>query len=402
MNILAFESSCDETAAAVVCRGADGSFTIKSNIIASQAKTHALYGGVVPEIAGRAHIEAIYGVAEAALTEAGCAPSDIDLVAVANHPGLIGALLVGVNFAKAFAVSNGIPLVAVNHVYGHIAATYLAPADNAAESCAKSGADGSTGKGTESSADGSAGKGTESSAETSKESYVPRPPFIALACSGGHTAIYLVNDYTDIREIGGTRDDAIGESFDKIGRMIGIPYPAGAGFDALAKEGFIKVTGDSVSFYKKFKSSPFFKSRVMALPSPALADGSLDFSFSGLKTAAINLLHRYEQRGEELPRAEFAAAYTYEAVEAVAKKLTEALARYPGCDLVCAGGVAANSHLRARLAEVARRRGVKLCLPPLSLCGDNAAMIAAQGYYEYESGHVSGAELNASALDTGI
>lgn len=390
MNILAFESSCDETAAAVVCRGADGSFTIKSNIIASQAKTHALYGGVVPEIAGRAHIEAIYGVAEAALTEAGCTPSDIDLVAVANHPGLIGALLVGVNFAKAFAVSNGIPLVAVNHVYGHIAATYLAPADNAAESCAKSGAD------------GSAGKGTESSAETSKESYVPRPPFIALACSGGHTAIYLVNDYTDIREIGGTRDDAIGESFDKIGRMIGIPYPAGAGFDALAKEGFIKVTGDSVSFYKKFKSSPFCKSRVMALPSPALADGSLDFSFSGLKTAAINLLHRYEQRGEELPRAEFAAAYTYEAVEAVAKKLTEALARYPGCDLVCAGGVAANSHLRARLAEVARRRGVKLCLPPLSLCGDNAAMIAAQGYYEYESGHVSGAELNASALDTGI
>lgn len=390
MNILAFESSCDETAAAVVCRSADGSFTIKSNIIASQAKTHALYGGVVPEIAGRAHIEAIYGVAEAALTEAGCTPSDIDLVAVANHPGLIGALLVGVNFAKAFAVSNGIPLVAVNHVYGHIAATYLAPADNAAESCTKSGADGST------------GKGTESSAETSKESYVPRPPFIALACSGGHTAIYLVNDYTDIREIGGTRDDAIGESFDKIGRMIGIPYPAGAGFDALAKEGFIKVTGDSVSFYKKFKSSPFFKSRVMALPSPALADGSLDFSFSGLKTAAINLLHRYEQRGEELPRAEFAAAYTYEAVEAVAKKLTEALARYPGCDLVCAGGVAANSHLRARLAEVARRRGVKLCLPPLSLCGDNAAMIAAQGYYEYESGHVSGAELNASALDTGI
>lgn len=402
MNILAFESSCDETAAAVVCRGADGSFTIKSNIIASQAKTHALYGGVVPEIAGRAHIEAICGVAEAALTEAGCAPSDIDLVAVANHPGLIGALLVGVNFAKAFAVSNGIPLVAVNHVYGHIAATYLAPADNAAESCAKSGADGSTGSCAKSGADGSTGKGTESSAETSKESYVPRPPFIALACSGGHTAIYLVNDYTDIREIGGTRDDAIGESFDKIGRMIGIPYPAGAGFDALAKEGFIKVTGDSVSFYKKFKSSPFCKSRVMALPSPALADGSLDFSFSGLKTAAINLLHRYEQRGEELPRAEFAAAYTYEAVEAVAKKLTEALARYPGCDLVCAGGVAANSHLRARLAEVARRRGVKLCLPPLSLCGDNAAMIAAQGYYEYESGHVSGAELNASALDTGI
>ncbi len=390
MNILAFESSCDETAAAVVCRDDNGSFTIKSNIIASQAKTHALYGGVVPEIAGRAHIEAIYGVAEAALREAGCAPSDIDLVAVANHPGLIGALLVGVNFAKAFAVSNGIPLVAVNHVYGHIAATYLGTGDNTVKSCAKS------------DEDSSAKNSAESETEGAAKSDVPRPPFIALACSGGHTAIYLVSDYTDIREIGGTRDDAIGESFDKIGRMIGIPYPAGAGFDALAKEGFIKVTGDSENFYKKFRSSPFYKSRVMALPSPALSDGSLDFSFSGLKTAAINLLHRYEQRGEELPRAEFAAAYTYEAVEAVAKKLTEALERYPGCDLVCAGGVAANSHLRARLSEVVRRRGVKLYLPPLSLCGDNAAMIAAQGYYEYESGHVSGAELNASALDTGI
>lgn len=382
MNILAFESSCDETAAAVVSRGEDGSFTIKSNIIASQAKTHALYGGVVPEIAGRAHIEAIYGVAEAALRSAGCTPCDIDLVAVANHPGLIGALLVGVNFAKAFAVSNGIPLVAVNHVYGHIAATYLVSGERGADSSAK----------------GSA----ESDTESATESNIPRPPFIALACSGGHTAIYLVNDYTDIREIGGTRDDAIGESFDKIGRMIGIPYPAGAGFDALAKEGFIKVTGDSENFYKKFKNSQFYRSRVMALPSPALADGSLDFSFSGLKTAAINLLHRYEQRGEELPRAEFAAAYTYEAVEAVAKKLTEALGRYPGCDLVCAGGVAANSHLRARLSEVVRRRGVKLYLPPLSLCGDNAAMIAAQGYYEYMSGHLSGAELNASALDAGI
>ena len=198
--------------------------------------------------------------------------------------------------------------------------------------------------------------------------------------------------------IGTTRDDAIGESFDKIGRIIGIPYPAGRGFDELSREGFVEATGLGEDFYNSFKGSDV--RRAMSLPSPALRDGSLDFSFSGLKTAAINLLHRYEQKGEVLPRALFAAAYTYEAIEAVALKISEALERNPGCDLVVSGGVAANSHLRYRLSEVARAHGVKVFIPPLSLCGDNAAMIAAAGYFEYLKENFADSSLNASAYDS--
>lgn len=357
MNILAFESSCDETSAAVVA--ADGGrFEIKSNIVASQIDTHRLYGGVVPEIASRAHIEAISRITYEAMETAGVTMDEIDLVAVAANPGLIGALLVGVNFAKALAAANAKPLVAVDHIKGHVAAAYL----------------------------------------TSDEP--PKPPFVALAVSGGHTAIYLMEEYTRMRTVGTTRDDAIGEAFDKIGRMIGIPYPAGRGFDELSRAGFIEATGDEVNFYSKYKKCAAYRDREMTLPSPALSDGSLDFSFSGLKTAAINLLHRYEQRGEELNRALFAARYTYEAVEAVAKKIDAALTEHPGHELVMAGGVAANSHLRARLAEVAKKHNVRIHIPPLSLCGDNAAMIAAQGYYEYKSGHLSDSSLNASALDS--
>jgi N6-L-threonylcarbamoyladenine synthase len=285
--------------------------------------------------------------------------SDIDLIAVTANPGLIGALLVGVNFAKALAAANNIPLVAVDHIKGHIASCYLG------------------------------GKGN-----------VAKPPFIALAASGGHTAIYRVASHTELYIVGTTRDDAIGESFDKIGRIIGIPYPAGRGFDELSKEGFIKATGDEENFYAKYKKSEAYKDKSMTLPSPALNDGSLDFSFSGLKTAAINLLHRYEQNGVEIDRALFAARYTYEAVEAVAKKLSAALDRYPGHDLCMAGGVAANSHLRRRIAEVAKEHGVNLFIPSLDLCGDNAAMIAAQGYYEYKKGNSADSSLNASALDT--
>lgn len=357
MNILAFESSCDETSAAVVA-ARDGRFEIKSNIVASQIDTHRLYGGVVPEIASRAHIEAISRITYEAMSVAGVTMDEIDLVAVAANPGLIGALLVGVNFAKALASANGKPLVAVDHIKGHISAAYL----------------------------------------TGEE--LPKPPFVALAVSGGHTAIYLMEEYTRMRTIGTTRDDAIGEAFDKIGRMIGIPYPAGRGFDELSREGFIKAVGTDCGFYSKYKRSDAYRDREMALPSPALSDGSLDFSFSGLKTAAINLLHRLEQRGEVLDRALFAARYTYEAVEAVAKKIDAALAEHPGHDLVVAGGVAANSHLRARLTEVAERRGVRIFIPPLSLCGDNAAMIAAQGYYEYMAGRLADSSLNASALDS--
>lgn len=360
INILAFESSCDETSAAVVRREDDGSFRVLSDIIASQIETHRLYGGVVPEIASRAHIEAISKITYEALDTAGVALSDIGLVAVTANPGLIGALLVGVNFAKGLAAANGIPLVAVDHIKGHIAAAYL----------------------------------------SSEGGNVPTPPFLALAVSGGHTAIYKVNTYTDYRLIGTTRDDAIGESFDKVGRLIGIPYPAGRGFDELAAQGFEEAVGGGEKVFARYRKSAAYKNPDLALPSPALADGTLDFSFSGLKTAAINLLHRYEQSGRALPRAAFAARYTYEAVEAVAKKIGMALDREEITSLAVAGGVAANSHLRRRLREVAGVRKIPLCLPPPSLCGDNAAMIAAQGYYEYEAGHLADASLNASAADS--
>ncbi len=353
MNILAFESSCDETSAAVVTRQ-NGKFKIKSNIVASQIETHRLYGGVVPEIASRAHIEAISSITYEALDKAKMTLADIDLVCVTANPGLIGALLVGVNFAKALAAANRIPLVAVDHIKGHIAACYL-------------------------------------------EAKTPRPPFIALAASGGHTSIYLVKSYTDAEVIGSTRDDAIGESFDKIGRIIGIPYPAGAGFDALARDGFIKATGSLEDFYSLYKNSAAYKDKSFFLPSPALSDGSLDFSFSGLKTAAINLLHKYEQLCEPIDRELFSARYTYEAVEAVAKKLSAALERYPECDLAVSGGVAANSHLRRRLTELAHNHKREIFIPSLSLCGDNAAMIAAAGYYEYKAGNLSDSSLNASA-----
>ena len=359
MNILAFESSCDETSASVV--STDGqTFTVKSNIIASQIEIHKLYGGVVPEIASRAHTEAISGITYEALLKAGLSLSDIDLVAVTANPGLIGALLVGVNFAKGLSIANKIPLVAVDHIKGHIASTYLI-------------------------------------------AEAPKPPFIALTASGGHTSIYKVDSYTDVSEIGSTRDDAIGESFDKIGRIIGIPYPAGKGFDALAQQGFEKATGlpiDTPKIYEKYKKSEAYKNPETYIPSPALTDGSLDFSFSGLKTASINLLHKFEQSGKEIDRELFAARYTYEAVEAVAKKISAALDKYDGYSLSISGGVAANSHLRRRLAEVATSHGKEIYIPPLSLCGDNAAMIAAAGYFEYKNGAVSDSTLNASALDS--
>ncbi len=356
MIILAFESSCDETSTAVI-EADDGCFTIKSNIIASQVDTHRLYGGVVPEIASRAHIEAISSITYEALEVAGVGMEDIDAIAVTANPGLIGALLVGVNFAKAVAAAYKLPLIPVDHIKGHIASAYLA-----------------------------------------EDKRVPKPPFIALAVSGGHTAIYEVSSYTEVRQIGTTRDDAIGEAFDKIGRVIGIPYPAGRGFDKLAREGFDEASGDGSGF-DKYRRSEAYKDPEMTLPSPAVKDDSLDFSFSGLKTAAINLLHKFEQRGKPLPRALFAARYTYEAIEAVAKKLELALSRYQGYSLVIAGGVAANSHLRQRLSELCRRMGRELYIPKPALCGDNAAMIGAQGYYEYLTGNLADSSLNASALD---
>lgn len=360
MKYLGIESSCDETAAAVV-EACDGRLVIRSNVVASQVETHRLYGGVVPEIASRAHIEAISNVVGEALETAGVAPRELTAVGVTAHPGLIGALLCGVNFAKGLAAAYELPLVPVDHIKAHIAAAYCK------------------------------GEGEE----------MPQPPFLALAVSGGHTSLYVARDYMDFVPIGGTRDDAIGESFDKIGRVIGIPYPAGAGFDRLAAEGFLRATGESEveAGYRRFARCAAYRSEDYRLPSPAMTDGTLDFSFSGLKTAAINLLHRFEQTGAEFDRAIFAAAYTYRAVEAVARQVEEALARYPSHALVVAGGVAANSHLRARLQGIAARRGVALHIPPLSLCGDNGAMVAAETHFAFAAGVRAGDELNASAAD---
>ena len=339
MYILGIESSCDETSAAVLF--AEGSFDekinrkVKSNIVASQIETHRLYGGVVPEIASRAHIEAITRVTERALDEAGVTIDDIACVAVTAFPGLIGALLVGVNFAKSLAFSRNIPLVAVNHIKAHVAAAYIEHEELSGD-------------------------------------------FPALVVSGGHTSIYSVKNYTEFSVLGETRDDAAGEAFDKIGRVIGLPYPGGAAMDKLAYEG----NGDAIS-----------------LPSPALVGDTLDFSFSGLKTAALNYINSCTQRGEEPNRADIAASFTKTVVKAVVSKAERALLLTGSNKLVLAGGVAANSHIRRALDKMCQKRDATLYMPSLSLCGDNAAMVAMAGYFEYLKGNFSDTYLNASAND---
>jgi len=334
LYILGIESSCDETSAAVVEMVA-GKRRILSNIVASQIDVHRLYGGVVPEIASRAHIEAISSITYEALEKAGVTIDDIGAVAVTAFPGLIGALLVGVNFAKSLAFSRNIPLVAVNHVKAHVAATYL-------------------------------------------ENEGLEPPFLALVVSGGHTSMYNVSNYTDFAEIGATRDDAAGEAFDKIGRVIGLPYPGGAAMDKLAYEGDPKA---------------------VAFPSPALLGDNLDFSFSGIKTAALNYINSETQKGNKINEADIAASYTKRIVEAVVKKTDQALTQTGMKTLVMAGGVAANSHLRGALAELCKKKGVKFLTPSLKLCGDNAAMVAAAGYFEFVKGKRADTSLNASACD---
>ncbi|MBE6597443.1 MAG: tRNA (adenosine(37)-N6)-threonylcarbamoyltransferase complex transferase subunit TsaD [Ruminococcaceae bacterium] len=334
MLVLGLESSCDETSAAVV-RMEDGKREILSNIVASQIDVHRLYGGVVPEIASRAHIEAISRITYEALDTAGVTLADIGTVAVTSHPGLIGALIVGVNFAKSLAFARGIPLVAVNHVKAHVAAAYL-------------------------------------------EYPELRPPFTALVVSGGHTSIYSVGDYTDFKVIGATRDDAAGEAFDKVARVLGMPYPGGAEFD---KQAYL---GDK---------------KAIKLPSPALLGDNLDFSFSGLKTAALNYINGARQKGEEPNVGDIAASYTDAIVKALTKKTLAALKETGSKRLVLAGGVAANSHIRKALSESCASIGAELYTPRISLCGDNAAMVAAAGYYEYLVGNLSSTDLNASAND---
>ena len=334
MYILGIESSCDETSAAVVSME-KGERRILSNIVASQIETHRLYGGVVPEIASRAHIEAISNITYEALETAGLKLGDIGCIAVTSHPGLIGALLVGVNFAKSLAFANNIPLVAVNHVKAHVAAAYL-------------------------------------------EYPQLEPPFTALVVSGGHTSIYSVTDYSDFCEIGGTRDDAAGEAFDKIGRVIGMPYPGGAAMDRLAYEG---------------------DKKAIKLPSPAMLGDNLDFSFSGLKTATLNYINGIRQKGEEPSHADIAASYTATIVEALVKKMELAIDKNGVKTLVLAGGVAANSHIRTALEKLCERKKITFCRPSLSLCSDNAAMVAAAGYFEYIRENFADTSLNASALD---
>lgn len=329
MKILAFESTCDETAVAVV---EDGRKILTDQIL-SQASLHAVYGGVVPEIASRCHIEAISILAERAIKAAEIEKKDIDAVAVSYAPGLIGAVLVGVNFAKSCALALNKPLIPVHHIRGHIAANYLAYPEL-------------------------------------------EPPFLCLAISGGNTLLVDVRGYTDMKIIGCTRDDAAGECFDKTARVLGLPYPGGKPIDDLSK-------GGDDSRY----SFPI-----------AHVDGNpYDMSFSGLKTAVINLVHNAQQKGEEIDRAALAASFTKAVSDSLVPRTMMAAKELGYEKIVVAGGVAANSRIRADFTAATEKAGCKLYVPPLRLCGDNGAMIGAQGYYEYLAGHTAGSDLNAYA-----
>ncbi len=333
MLILAIESSCDETAASVAyIDQATQNIEIKSSIIASQINIHALYGGVVPEIASRAHAEALSKITYEALDKSNTTLKDIDAVAVSYAPGLIGALLTGVNFAKGLAFANNKPLIPVNHIKGHIAASYI-------------------------------------------ENNI-KPPFLALAASGGHTSIINVKSYTDYETIGRTRDDAVGECFDKIARVMGIPYPGGAEMDRLASVG---------------------NKEAIKFPSAAVSGENLDYSFSGLKTAAINYLHNAEQKNEKICKEDVAASLTKTIVDSIIIKIGAAIEHYGYSTVVLAGGVAANSHLREGLKKFAENKNLTIAIPSLKYCGDNAAMIAVQAYYEFLEGNIAKTDLNAVA-----
>ena len=329
MNILAVESSCDETAVAIVRDGRE----VLCDCIASQVDLHRIYGGVVPEIASRKHIEAIYGLADQALERAKLTRSDIDAVAVTYAPGLIGAVLVGVNFAKAAAMAMGKPLIPVHHIRGHIAANYIAYPEL-------------------------------------------KPPFLCLVVSGGHTMIIEVKDYTDMKILGTTLDDAAGECFDKVGRVLGMPYPGGAALDKAAQKG---------------------NEEKYNLPVAKPGVNPYDMSFSGLKTATLNLIHHAEQVGEEIDIPSLCASFTAAVSETLVPRVVRALEETGYKKIAVAGGVAANSRIRADIQKAAQKLGAQVYMPPLSLCGDNGAMIGAQAYYEYLAGNVADMSLNAYA-----
>ncbi len=329
MKILAIESSCDETAAAVV---EDGRRVI-SSVVASQVEEHKLYGGVVPEIASRRHAEAIVPVVSQALEQADVTLGDIDAIAVTYAPGLIGALLVGVNFAKGLSLASGIPLVPTHHLRSHIASNYISNLEL-------------------------------------------KPPFLCLIVSGGHSHIVMVEDYTKMKIIGRTRDDAAGEAFDKAARTMGMPYPGGIALDKVAED------GDPHAF---------------TLPRPVVHDAPYDFSFSGLKTAVINLIHNSAQKGIELNKADVCASFRYAVVDCLTTNFLKAAEDLGVKRLVIAGGVSANSLLRSTLEAECKKRGYEFYMPDKSLCGDNAAMVGSQGYYEYLSGNIAKTDLNAFA-----
>ncbi len=329
MNILAIESSCDETAVAIVKDGRQ----VLTDCIASQVDLHRIYGGVVPEIASRMHIEAIYGLADQALDKADLHRSDIDAVAVTYAPGLIGAVLVGVNFGKAVALALDKPLIPVHHIRGHIAANYIAYPEL-------------------------------------------KPPFLCLVVSGGHTMIIDVQDYTQMQILGTTLDDAAGECFDKVGRVLGMPYPGGAALDKAASMGI---------------------DHKYDLPRAKPGVNPYDMSFSGLKTATLNFIHHAEQLGEELDIPSLCASFCGAVSDTLVPRVMQALDQTDYKKLAVAGGVAANSRIRNDILSAAESIGAKVFLPPLSLCGDNAAMIGAQAYYEYRAGNVADMHLNAYA-----
>ena len=329
MNILAVESSCDETAVAIVKDGRE----VLCDCIASQVDLHRIYGGVVPEIASRKHIEAIYGLADQALDQAGLTREEIDAVSVTYAPGLIGAVLVGVNFAKAAAMAMNKPLIPVHHIRGHIAANYIAYPEL-------------------------------------------KPPFLCLVVSGGHTMIVEVKDYTDMNILGTTLDDAAGECFDKVARVLGMPYPGGAALDKAAK------LGDETKYN---------------LPRSKPGENPYNMSFSGLKTAALNLIHHAEQVGEELDIPSLCAAFSAAVSDTLVPRVVMALEQTGYRKIAVAGGVAANSRIRADILAAAEKLGAEVYMPPLSLCGDNGAMIGAQAYYEYQAGNVADMSLNAYA-----
>lgn len=329
LKILAIESSCDDTAAAIVEDGRK----VLSSVIASQVPEHILYGGVVPEIASRRHCESISSVTKKALSDADLSLNDIDAIACTYAPGLIGALLVGVNFAKGLSYSTGKPLIPVHHLRSHIASNYISAPEL-------------------------------------------KPPFLALVVSGGHTHLINVKSYIDYEIIGRTRDDAAGEAMDKAARTMGLPYPGGLNMDKIAFDGDIKA-------YK--------------FPSPKVQDNELDMSFSGLKTAVINLVHNLTQKGEDIDVKNIGASYISCVVNCLCDRTEKAINLIKPDKLVLAGGVSANSFLRNDMKILAEKYKINLYMPELKYCGDNAAMVGSQAYFEYKSGHIASLKLNATA-----